>query len=54
MDTADLRAQYEAAAKLSPAEAMKGSPLGTGDTGPAVPRYVTVSGSGSPKSSAAE
>ena len=54
VDTADLRAQYEAAARLSPAEAMKGSPLGTGATGPAVPRYVTVSGSGSQKSSPAE
>jgi PelA/Pel-15E family pectate lyase len=42
VDTAGLRAQYEVAVKMSPEEAMKGSPLGTGGTGPAVPRYVTV------------
>ena len=41
--------QYEAAAKLPPAEAMKGSPLGAGARVRPLPRYLTVSGSAAPE-----
>jgi PelA/Pel-15E family pectate lyase len=54
VDTADLRAQYEAAVKMSPEDAMKGSPLGSGGNAPAVPRYVTVAAPSATGPTAAE
>jgi PelA/Pel-15E family pectate lyase len=53
VDTAALRAQYEAAAKMSAAEATTGSPLAGGGQTHGLPRYVTVSPTGSRTEAAA-
>jgi hypothetical protein len=53
VDTAALRAQYEAAAKMSTADATKGSPLAAGGGAPGLPRYVAVNATGGRNDSAA-